>query len=169
MNKAAAHLDFLKSKIVQEDGLRRLSAGWRLKSKSIAFTNGCFDLLHVGHISTFLYCADRADVVVVGVNTDESVKRLKGEKRPLVPVKERAQMLAALSIVDAVVPFSADTPLEIIKDLVPDLLVKGGDWKPEDIVGSDVVLAAGGKVESVPFQEGWSTTELERRIREGGA
>jgi D-beta-D-heptose 7-phosphate kinase/D-beta-D-heptose 1-phosphate adenosyltransferase len=123
-----AYLEYFQHKIVDKDELRRRSNGWRLKSKRIAFTNGCFDLLHVGHLHTFTHCADRADVVVVGINNDDSVRRLKGEGRPLVGLDQRALMLASIQCIAAVVPFSADTPLAVIEALQPDLLVKGGDW-----------------------------------------
>ncbi len=159
-----AYLDYLQHKIVDKDELRRRSNGWRLKSKRVAFTNGCFDLLHVGHLHTLLYCADRADVVVVGINNDDSVRRLKGETRPMVGLEQRALMLAAVQCVTVVVPFSADTPLAVIEALQPDLLVKGGDWAIDAIVGADVVRAAGGEVEVVPFLEGWSSTELADRL-----
>lgn len=158
------YLEYLQHKIVDKDQLRRRTKGWRLKAKRIAFTNGCFDLLHVGHLHTFLYCADRADVVVVGINNDESVKRLKGESRPIVGLEQRVQMLTAFQCITAVVPFSADTPLAVIEALQPDVLVKGGDWPEEQIVGADVVKAAGGLVETVPFVDGWSSTDLAERL-----
>ncbi|MFT7587802.1 MAG: rfaE bifunctional protein nucleotidyltransferase chain/domain [Limisphaerales bacterium] len=153
-------LDRLQSKIIDKDGLRRVSRAWKLKCKTIAFTNGCFDILHVGHLNTFAYAADRSDILVVAINSDESVKRLKGDKRPIVNQEQRALMLAALQMVDAVVIFNKDTPIDVIEYLKPDLLVKGGDWAKKDIVGADIVEAEGGKVESVPFIEGISSTIL---------
>ena len=162
------HLKWIERCVVDKDDLRRLRNTWKLKSKRIAFTNGCFDLLHVGHLHTLIYAADRSDVLIVGVNSDASVTRLKGESRPLIGQAERARMVSAIGIVDVVVIFSDDTPLEVIKFLQPDLLVKGGDWKKEDVVGADVVEANGGQVEIVPYLEDWSTTDLETRLRAGG-
>jgi D-beta-D-heptose 7-phosphate kinase/D-beta-D-heptose 1-phosphate adenosyltransferase len=159
-----AHLDFLRHKIVDREELRRRHNGWSVMPQRVAFTNGCFDLLHAGHLDTLLWCADHADVVVVGINDDDSVRRLKGEGRPILPLEERALMLAALQCVTAVVPFSADTPLEVIRALQPDLLVKGGDWDPDAIVGADLVRAAGGEVAVVPYREGRSTTGLAERL-----
>lgn len=162
------YLDIIREKIVDKDGLRRVMHAWRLKSRRIAFTNGCFDLLHIGHLQTFAAAADRCEVVVVGVNADESVRRLKGEGRPLVPGDERALMLAAMSRIDAVVVFRADTPIEIIEFLRPDLLVKGGDWRKEDVVGADLVEEAGGEVLIVPYVEGHSTSALAARLGSSG-
>lgn len=153
-------LERLKAKIIDKDGLRRVSRAWRLKSKKIAFTNGCFDILHVGHLHTFAYAADRSDVLVVGLNSDESVRTLKGDSRPIVDQEQRALMLASLQMIDAVVIFNKETPIDVIEYLKPDLLVKGGDWPKDQIVGSDVVIQAGGTVESVPFIDGISSTIL---------
>jgi D-beta-D-heptose 7-phosphate kinase/D-beta-D-heptose 1-phosphate adenosyltransferase len=154
----------LQDKILTAEQLFRRARGWEVKSHMVAFTNGCFDLLHVGHLDTLAYCADHANRVVVGLNSDASVRRLKGDQRPIVGQKERALMLAAMQCVSAVVIFDADTPLELIKGLRPNLLVKGGDWEADQIVGADEVKANGGTVHVVPFRQGWSTTALAERL-----
>jgi len=138
---------------------------WRDAGKTITFTNGCFDLLHYGHIHYLAQAADFADCLVVGVNSDMSVGRLKGQHRPIKDEKNRTHILAALACVNAVILFEEDTPYHLIELIQPDFLVKGGDWQPEQIVGSDIVLARGGKVLSLPFIEGYSTTNLEQKIK----
>lgn len=133
---------------------------YRAQNKKIVFTNGCFDLLHIGHV-TYLEEARRlGDVLIVGINTDASVKRLKGPTRPIQNENDRSRILAALKAVDHTVLFDEDTPLKLIQTVRPDILVKGGDWKPEQIVGSDFVLANGGRVRSLNFVDGKSTTSI---------
>lgn len=133
--------------------------------RRIVFTNGCFDLLHPGHLKCLEEARRLGDFLVVAINSDESVRRLKGDGRPLVPQEERAEVLAALECVDAVVVFDESTPRELIAELLPDVLVKGGDWGTDEIVGREEVEAAGGKVVLVPVAQGWSTSEILRRIR----
>ena len=141
---------------------------WRLKSDRIVFTNGCFDILHRGHVEYLQEAAALGDRLVVGVNSDASVRRLgKGEDRPLNDQDSRAKVLAALRCVDAVVIFEEDTPLELITALQPDVVAKGGDWKPEQIVGADLVKARGGEVRSLKLVDGFSTTALVEKIRRG--
>jgi rfaE bifunctional protein nucleotidyltransferase chain/domain len=141
---------------------------WRLKNDRIVFTNGCFDILHRGHVEYLQEAAALGDRLVVGVNSDASVRRLgKGDDRPLNDQDSRAKVLAALRCVDAVVVFDEDTPLELITALQPDEVAKGGDWKPEQIVGADVVKARGGEVRSLKLVDGFSTTALVERIRNG--
>jgi rfaE bifunctional protein nucleotidyltransferase chain/domain len=140
----------------------------RRGGKTVVFTNGCFDLLHRGHVDLLAAARDRGDLLVVGLNSDASVRRLKGPGRPLVPVEDRAAVLAALAAVDVVVVFDEDTPLELIRELVPDVLVKGADYRPEEVVGKDVVEAAGGRVDLVPLTEGQSTSSLVERLRKPG-
>jgi len=130
------------------------------KNKKIVFTNGCFDLLHVGHIRYLQEAKKLGDILVVGVNSDASVKRLKGPTRPVQIEADRAEILAALGAVDYTVIFTEDTPLKLIETVKPDILVKGGDWKIEQIVGSDFVIQNGGKVMSLQFVDGKSTTKL---------
>lgn len=141
---------------------------WRLKSDRIVFTNGCFDILHRGHVEYLQEAAALGNRLVVGVNSDASVRRLgKGDDRPLNDQDSRAKVLAALRCVDAVVIFDEDTPLEMITALQPDVVAKGGDWKPEQIVGADVVKARGGEVRSLKLVDGFSTTALVEKIRRG--
>ena len=135
--------------------------------RRVVFTNGCFDLLHPGHIQSLEMARGLGDALIVGINSDASVRQLKGEGRPLLPELERAEILAALESVDAVVIFDELTPREVIARLLPDVLVKGGDWAGDRIVGRDEVEAAGGRVVSAPVLPGYSTTEIVRKIREG--
>ena len=137
---------------------------WRLLSKKIAFTNGCFDILHAGHIHSLTQAASFADVLIVGLNSDSGTKKLKGEDRPINKEQDRALMLASMVMVDAVVLFDEPTPLELIKKIMPDVLVKGGDYTIDTIVGSKEVIANGGKVEIIPLIPGLSTTGLAEKI-----
>lgn len=134
--------------------------------RRVVFTNGCFDLLHPGHIRLLEQARALGDVLIVGVNSDASVRHLKGAGRPVLPDRERAEILAALEAVDAVVIFDELTPREVIAGLLPDVLVKGGDWPGDQIVGRAEVEAAGGRVVSIPVVLGYSTTEVLRKIRE---
>lgn len=138
---------------------------WKLLSKTISFTNGCFDILHPGHISSLSDAAREADFLVVGLNSDTSARRLKGEGRPVMDEHSRAIMLASLLIVDAVVIFEEDTPLELIQIVQPDVLVKGGDYTIDQIVGAKEVQAAGGRVVINPILAGFSTTGIIGKIR----
>jgi rfaE bifunctional protein nucleotidyltransferase chain/domain len=135
--------------------------------RRIVFTNGCFDLLHPGHVRSLEQARELGDALLVGLNSDASVRRLKGEGRPLLPERERAELLAALESVDAVVIFDDLTPRDVIARLLPDVLVKGGDWPGDKIVGREEVESAGGRVVSVPVVLGFSTTDILRKIREG--
>ena len=136
--------------------------------KRVVFTNGCFDLLHPGHIYTLEQARLRGDVLVVGLNSDESVRGLKGAHRPLIRAEERAEILASLESVDAVVIFDQTTPQRVIAALLPDILVKGGDWPADQIVGREEVEAAGGEVVRVEVVPGYSTSEILKRITKGG-
>jgi rfaE bifunctional protein nucleotidyltransferase chain/domain len=136
--------------------------------RSIVFTNGCFDLLHPGHVGSLEQARALGDALIVGLNSDASVRKLKGAGRPVLPERERAEILASLECVDAVVIFDEPTPREVIARLLPDVLVKGGDWPGDQIVGREEVEAAGGRVVSIPVIPGYSTTEILRKIREGG-
>jgi len=138
---------------------------WRAVGESIVFTNGCFDLLHVGHVTLLEDCRAFGSKLVVGMNTDASVKRLKGPNRPVVAERERAKVMAAMGAVDVVVLFDEDTPLELIRALCPDVLVKGGDYSVETVVGHEEVIAAGGSVQIVPTVEGFSTTGLVQKLK----
>lgn len=160
----AAHS--IPSKIVSPEDLVRKVAQWRFLGKTVAFTNGCFDILHPGHIASLSEAAKVADILIVGLNSDSSVKGLKGPNRPINNEESRALLLASLCLVDAVVLFSAPTPLELIKLIMPDFLVKGGDYKIEEIAGAREVLAAGGKVLINPIVEGFSTTSLIEKLKQ---
>ena len=135
--------------------------------RRVVFTNGCFDLLHPGHIRSLELARALGDVLIVGLNSDASVRQLKGEGRPVIAENERAEILAALESVEAVVIFNDVTPREVIARLLPDVLVKGGDWPGDQIVGREEVEAAGGRVVSVPVVQGYSTSAILRKIREG--
>ncbi len=153
-------------KILAPSALKRRLAALRRQGKRIVFTNGCFELIHPGHVRYLAAARRLGDVLVVGLNSDRSVRRLeKAPDRPLVRESDRAEVLAALEAVDYVTLFDEDTPLQLIRLLQPDVLVKGGDWAPDRIVGADVVRARGGSVRSLPYAEGYSTTRLVRRIR----
>ncbi len=138
---------------------------WRAAGERIVFTNGCFDILHSGHLHYLADARDLGDRLVIGLNSAGSVRRLKGPTRPINDELTRTHLLAALQMVDAVIIFEEDTPLELIRLVLPDVLVKGGDWRPEQIVGSDIVLARGGQVLSLPYIDGYSTTNIERKIK----
>lgn len=148
-----------------EEAVHRFGPGNR-GGRRVVFTNGCFDLLHPGHIRTFEAARSMGDVLIVGINSDASVRALKGSGRPVIPEGERAEILGSLECVDAVVIFDDLTPREVIARLVPDVLVKGGDWADDQIVGREEVEAGGGKVVSIPVVSGYSTTEILRKVRE---
>jgi len=157
--------DFLKSKIVPFGDLDKILAYWRFKNQKIVFTNGCFDLLHLGHLDYLVKAADLGDVLIVGLNSDNSVRRLKGENRPLLDQNARANLLAGFSFITKVVIFDEDTPYELIKLVKPDILVKGKDYKKEEVVGYDIVQKNGGEVITLDLVEGYSTTDLIRKIQ----
>jgi rfaE bifunctional protein nucleotidyltransferase chain/domain len=142
-----------------EDLLKRIEF-WRTLGDRIVFTNGCFDILHRGHIHLLLSCNTYGDRVVVGLNSDTSVRKLKGDERPINDQNSRAALLAAIEFVDAIVFFKEDTPEKLIHSIKPDVLVKGGDWKKEDIVGSSFVEQYGGSVETIPYLKGFSTSQI---------
>ena len=157
--------DIIKEKIYPLNALVHKLAQIRLTGTKVSFTNGVFDILHTGHIASLSQAASEADFLIVGVNSDASVKRLKGNERPLNDQDARALILASLIIVDAVIIFNEDTPLEIIKAIMPDVLVKGGDYTIEQIVGAKEVMANGGRVVINEIIEGFSTTGLIEKIR----
>jgi len=161
------HIDSIKSRIKSKEDIAKQVNVWRLLSKKIVFTNGCFDILHHGHVDYLANAADLGDVLIVGVNSDDSVKRLgKADSRPIQNENDRALILAALRFIDAIVIFNEDTPMELIKLVEPDVLVKGGDWEIDKIVGSDLVRQRGGLVTTIDFVPGYSTTAIEKRIKE---
>ncbi|HNZ07144.1 MAG TPA: D-glycero-beta-D-manno-heptose 1-phosphate adenylyltransferase [Candidatus Cloacimonadota bacterium] len=155
-----------RDKIFSLNELKDVLGLYRNTGGRIVFTNGCFDIMHAGHAQYLEEARAMGDVLIVAMNSDASVRRLKGPKRPVIGQQDRALMLAALESVDYVVIFEEDTPYEVINILEPDLLVKGGDWTPDQIVGADIVLARGGEVKSLPFRPGLSTSSIIERIRE---
>ncbi len=159
----------LETKVFGTDDRQKLQYRlqyWRFKGQRIVFTNGCFDLLHAGHVDYLARAADLGKVLIVGLNSDDSVRRIKGEKRPVNRQNARAIMLAALSFVDAVVLFDEDTPENIVQIILPDVLVKGDDYLPEDIAGAGTVRQHGGQVLSIPLLEGFSSSGLIKKIKQ---
>ncbi|OIR13234.1 bifunctional protein HldE [mine drainage metagenome] len=161
-------IDAIEKKIFTLPQLLKTIAAWKVNAKTIAFSNGCFDILHEGHIFSLSQAAQEADYLIVGVNSDASTKRLKGNDRPVNNEHSRALLLASLLIVDAVVIFEEDTPLQLISSLLPDVLVKGGDYTIDQIVGAKEVMANGGKVVINPIVQGFSTTGIIEKIQRLG-
>lgn len=155
----------IPSKIYSRSSLLKQVAIWKFLGKKISFTNGCFDILHAGHIASLSEAAKEGDVLIVGVNTDASTKRLKGPERPVNDQDSRALLLASLIIVDAVTLFDEDTPYELITSVLPDVIVKGGDYTFEQMIGAKEVVANGGRVVINPILEGYSTTGIIEKIR----
>ena len=153
-----------KNKVMQKDQLAAACGLWQSNGQKVVFTNGCFDILHLGHVEYLEKAARIGEKLIIGLNTDRSVKALKGSLRPVNPEYARALVLASLEFVDAVCLFDEDTPLELIKKVGPDYLVKGGDYQPETVVGADFVISRGGKVFIIPLTEGFSTTNLINKI-----
>ena len=166
MNNA---LQELQAKICSLGALQQKRKKWAKEGKKVVFTNGCFDLLHRGHVEYLAQARALGDVLIVGLNSDSSVRRIKGGGRPFVPQEDRAIVLASLAVVDYVVIFEEDTPYRLIQSLKPDVLVKGGDYKKEEVVGRDVVEQAGGRVVILPYVEGRSTSALIQRICSKGS
>ena len=159
------NVDFIQQKIYTLPDLVHKLAQVRLTGSKVSFTNGVFDILHPGHISSLSQAAAEGDFLVVGLNADGSVKRLKGDERPLNDQRSRALLLASLIIIDAVIIFEEDTPLELIKTLMPDVIVKGGDYTVDQVAGAKEVIAAGGRVVINKIVEGFSTTGMIAKIR----
>ena len=157
----------IPAKIFELKDLQLQLKRWRLQSKKIVFTNGVFDILHQGHIASLSKAATFGHILIVGLNADASVKRLKGNSRPVNSEQSRALLLASLLMVDAIIIFEEDTPLQLINAILPDVLVKGGDYTLEQIVGATEVIAAGGEVKIVPILEGFSTTGIIEKMKTG--
>jgi rfaE bifunctional protein nucleotidyltransferase chain/domain len=155
----------IKHKIQTWDEARGTVSQWKDKGQSIVFTNGCFDLIHKGHIQYLEQAAQLGDRLIVALNTDASIKRLKGESRPIKDLENRSFVMASFQFVDLVVHFEQDTPYELISSLLPNVLVKGGDWSTEQIIGADIVIQNGGEVKSLSFTEGCSTTNLINKVK----
>lgn len=153
-------------KLVRTEEIKSLCRGYKTAGKKIVFTNGCFDILHAGHVKYLTQARALGDVLILGLNTDDSVRRIKGEKRPVTREMHRACVLSALACVDHIVLFNEADPEELIRTVCPDVLVKGADWQEKDIVGADFVKANGGKVERIVLEPGISTTRIIERIGE---
>ena len=157
--------DLIQQKIYNLPALQKLIFQWKYFGKKFAFTNGCFDILHQGHIFSLSKAASEADYLIVGLNSDKSVERLKGPGRPVNCQESRANVLASLIMVDAVIIFEEDTPLNLVKAILPDVMVKGGDYRVNEIAGAGEVIAAGGRVVINPILEGFSTTSIIERSK----
>lgn len=157
-------ISVIQQKIFDSHSLQKQIALWRFHEKKIVFTNGCFDLLHLGHIDYLAKAASMGDVLIVGLNTDASVSKIKGPARPISNEHSRLMVMASLFFVNAVILFDEPTPYELIKMVQPDILAKGGDYKVEEIVGYDIVKANGGQVVTIDLVEGYSTTLIEKKI-----
>jgi rfaE bifunctional protein nucleotidyltransferase chain/domain len=155
----------IEKKIMTVEQAKFMIQAWKVTGKTVSFTNGCFDILHPGHLFSIGQAAKEADYLIVGLNSDASIKRLKGPERPINNTDSRALVIANLVLVDAVVVFEEDTPYELITALLPDVLVKGGDYSIETIVGAKEVIANGGKVIINPIVEGFSTTNIIEKIK----
>lgn len=151
-------------KVLSLEALIRVRQKLRQKGLRVVFTNGCFDILHVGHIRLFREAKKKGDILIAALNDDESVRRLKGPSRPVFILAERLEILEAIEDIDYLTSFAEDTPQKIIASLLPDVLVKGGDWKPEEVVGRKEVEAAGGQVVIVPYQKGHSSSSIIRKV-----
>jgi len=158
-------IEAIESKLYSLEKLLTQVAAWKIKGKAVAFTNGCFDILHEGHIASLSAAAKEADYLIVGLNSDASVKQLKGDTRPINNQKSRAILIKNLVVVDAVIIFNEQTPLDLITAILPDVLVKGGDYTTDQIVGAKEVMAAGGRLVINPIVEGFSTTGTIQQIK----
>ena len=163
--REVANMEDYRKKVKDLTSVKKEIEALKAQGKRIVFTNGCFDLLHPGHTRYLFAARQLGDYLVVAVNTDRSVKAIKGKHRPVQSQDERTELLAALSFVDAVILFDEDNPLDVIQHFIPDVLVKGGDWTEDEIIGADVVKKAGGVVKSLPFVTGYSTTAMIEKIR----
>jgi rfaE bifunctional protein nucleotidyltransferase chain/domain len=152
-------------KIINVPDAVQLVNQWKLQGQTIVFTNGCFDILHIGHVDYLEKARNLGDKLVLGLNTDHSIRRIKGETRPIVEQNARARVIAALGFVDAVVLFDEDTPLRLIQTIKPDILVKGDDYTIKNIIGADFVIENGGKVETIPLVKGFSTSNIIEKIK----
>ena len=158
-------LNKLKAKIFNIKDLSKIINEWRLNGDKIVFTNGCFDLIHLGHLEILARSADLGDKLIVGINSDMSIKKIKGNSRPIIEEDSRAKQLAAIEFIDAVILFNEDTPYNLIKVIKPDVLTKGGDYKKNDIVGNELINKEQGDVVIIPLTQGFSTTSILEKIK----
>jgi rfaE bifunctional protein nucleotidyltransferase chain/domain len=159
------HLKKINTKIFCLESLSSQVSAWKKAKQKIVFTNGCFDVIHRGHIEVLARTADLADKLIIGLNSDSSIEKLKGKGRPIIDENSRATLLAALSFVDAIILFAEETPLNLIRNLKPDVLAKGGDYEINTIVGNEIVRKNGGKVILIPFVDGFSSTNIIDKIK----
>lgn len=159
-------ITIIRNKIITLKALISLRNDWKNEGKKVVFTNGCFDLIHLGHIDYLAKTADLGDKLIIGVNSDNSVKRIKGQGRPIKDENSRLMILASFIFTDAIVLFDEETPFSLINKLRPDVLVKGGDYKENEIVGAEIVKNSGGQLIILPFLEGYSTTMIENKIKD---
>ena len=158
-------LNKLKAKIFNIKDLSKIINEWRLNGDKIVFTNGCFDLIHLGHLEILARSADLGDKLIVGINSDMSIKKIKGNSRPIIEEDSRAKQLAAIEFIDAVILFNEDTPYNLINILKPDVLTKGGDYKKNDIIGNELINKEQGEVVIIPLTQGYSTTSILEKIK----
>ncbi|MBF0252282.1 MAG: D-glycero-beta-D-manno-heptose 1-phosphate adenylyltransferase [Candidatus Omnitrophica bacterium] len=158
----------MNPKIKKQQELKKIIDEFRSKGKTVGFTNGCFDIIHVGHVQYLADAKNNCDILILALNSDRSVSSIKGPERPINKEGSRAEVVAALESIDFVTIFDQDTPYEVIKLLVPDILFKGGDWLPQDVVGNDIVRSNNGKVMIIPFRPGFSTTNILKKIQKEG-
>lgn len=161
------HLDIIKKKIMTGEELKHHLSVWRFLEKKIVFTNGCFDILHLGHVDYLSKAADFGNILIIGVNSDASTRRLKGPNRPINDEISRSMLLSSLHFTDAIIIFDEETPYELIKLVRPDVLMKGSDYNLSNIVGADIVKSYNGLVQTIEFLPGYSTSIIEERIKSG--
>ena len=161
-----SHLKSINTKILPLKSLKNQVTNWKKTGKKVVFTNGCFDLIHRGHIEALAQTADLGDKLIIGLNSDVSIKKLKGESRPIIDEKSRVILLASLSFVDAIILFSEETPLNLITNLNPNILAKGGDYEINTIVGHEIIRKNGGEVILIPFVEGFSSSNIIDKIKD---
>lgn len=159
-------LKISQNKILKGEEIKSTLARWRFAGEKIIFSNGCFDIIHPGHMEYLSKARDMGTKLIIGLNSDDSVQRLKGENRPVMNQNNRALMLACMHFIDAVIIFDEETPYELIKSIQPDILVKGADYNPEDIAGYDIVMDKGGSVKTIDLTEGFSTTAMIQKIKD---
>ncbi len=162
-----SELHKINDKIISLEELKARIESWKANGEKIVFTNGCFDILHRGHVEVLAKTADLGDKLIIGLNSDSSIKKIKKENRPIVDEKSRALLLAAFSFVDAIVLFSEQTPINLIAEIKPDILAKGGDYEIQEIVGHNIVQGNGGEVITIPLTEGFSSTNIIDKIQNG--
>lgn len=155
-----------QQKILNQKGLNSKLAYWKFKGNRVVFTNGCFDIIHLGHVDYLSKARDLGDVLIIGLNTDNSVSRIKGPSRPVNNETARANILSSFNFVDAIFLFDEETPYDLINKVKPDILVKGSDYNPEDIVGYDIVKSTGGNIETIDFLEGYSTSSIIKKLKQ---